>query len=92
MLTIVLIVGENSAIESAAKAAMIQMQSDKAEKLLAAQHEKAAVACWLNKQFAEAGCSDTERVNSKRYNYDLCAKLSVERYLNDHSTDKYLVP
>jgi uncharacterized SAM-binding protein YcdF (DUF218 family) len=91
-LTVFVTVGENSAIRSAANAAMIQLQSEKAGRLMAAQREKAAAASRLTKQFANAECADTERVSSKRYNYDLCNKLSIERYLNDHSTDKYLVP
>ena len=92
LVTIVVTGAEDRAIRSAATAALIQVQSEKAGKLLAAQAKREKEAARLSKAWVDNWCFDDERYAAGKYNYALCNRLSVQRAMNKRSTDELLKP
>lgn len=92
VLTILVTAVEDRAIRSAANAALIQVQSDKANKLLAAQAKRRREADRISKAWAENSCFDDEGYAFGKYNYKICSKLAAARELNKRSTGELLTP
>lgn len=83
---------EHLAIKSAANATLVQLQSDKAAKLIAAQRVQRIERNSLDRQFFEAGCRDRERASAGTYHYDLCDSIARKRHLNEEATANLLEP
>ena len=92
LLTIGVTVLEDRAIRSAANAALIQVQSDKAAKLLAAQAVREKEAVRIHNAWMRNWCFDDEGYAKGKYNYKLCGQLGAERDLNKRRTDELLKP
>jgi hypothetical protein len=90
--TIVITAVEDRAIRSAANAALIQVQSDKAAKLLAAQAVREKEGARIHNAWVKNSCFDDEGYAFGKYNYKLCGKLAYERELNKRRTDALLKP
>ncbi len=90
--TIVITAVEDRAIRSAANAALIQVQSDKAAKLLAAQAVREKEGTRIHNAWVKNSCFDDEGYAFGKYNYKVCGKLAYERELNKRRTDSLLKP
>lgn len=83
---------EDRAIRSAANAALIQVQSEKAATLLAAQAKREKEAARIHDAWVQNWCFDDEGYAAGKYNYTVCGKLAAERDQNKRLTDELLRP
>lgn len=81
-LTAGLTVAEHYAIKSAADAALLQMQGDKAVRLLESRARRSAEAARLASEYAKAGCSNDELVAFGKVNMEICRRLQAQRQAN----------
>lgn len=91
-LTVGVTVLEHLAIQSVADAALIQLQGDKALRLLGAQRRKKIEGERLFNEAAKAGCINDEQIVLDQNTKAKCDRLRIQRYENDHSTDHILQP
>jgi Zn-dependent protease with chaperone function len=91
-LTIALTAIEHQAIKSASNAALIQIQGDKAARLIEAQRIRDERARKIQDAWIRNGCWDDERAAIGPYDHKLCNALAAQRKQNNRSADPYLIP